>query len=67
MLRSASFARAATRRFLSDRAGATAIEYGLIVALVGLALLAGLGDTHDGVAALFNDLMEKVADILKEP
>lgn len=52
-------------RFLADRSGATAIEYGLIIGLVGLGMLVGLGDTHDGVSAMFNNLMEKVSEVLQ--
>ncbi|WP_294640387.1 Flp family type IVb pilin [uncultured Aureimonas sp.] len=55
---------ASPHRFLADRSGATAIEYGLIVALVGIALLVGLGDTRDGVSAMFNNLMVKVSEVL---
>ncbi|WP_416357483.1 Flp family type IVb pilin [Aureimonas phyllosphaerae] len=54
-----------SRRFLADHSGATAIEYGLIIALVGLALLVGLGNTNDSVSAMFNDLMEKVTEVLQ--
>ncbi|KQQ79823.1 Flp family type IVb pilin [Aureimonas sp. Leaf324] len=53
-----------SQRFLADRSGATAIEYGLIVALVGIALLVGLGDTRDGVSAMFNNLMVRVSEVL---
>jgi pilus assembly protein Flp/PilA len=31
------------RRFLKDRAGATAIEYGLIVVVLSLVIVAGVG------------------------
>ena len=31
------------RRFLEDKSGATAIEYGLIVAVLSLAIVGGVG------------------------
>lgn len=34
--------RAAVKRFIKDRSGATAIEYGLIAALIVLAILGGM-------------------------
>jgi len=45
------------KAFLKDETGATAIEYGLLAALISLALIVGgskigtaLGDTHNTVA-----------------
>ena len=43
------------RRFLADTSGATAIEYGLIAALISMAILGGLGATGNGVSAKWND------------
>jgi pilus assembly protein Flp/PilA len=43
------------RRFLTDRRGATAIEYGLIAALMSLAILAGMGQVANAVSAMFGD------------
>ena len=40
-------------KFLRNSEGATAIEYGLIAALVSLALLAGLGGIGNVLAQLF--------------
>lgn len=44
-------------RFAKDESGATAIEYGLIAVLIGVAIIAGatalggaLDDTFDGIA-----------------
>ena len=43
-----------TRRLTRDKSGTTAIEYGLIAALIGVAIVAGasaLGGTIDGLFA----------------
>jgi pilus assembly protein Flp/PilA len=49
-------------RFVKDESGATAIEYGLIAALIGLAIVAGatvLGDTLDNqFKFLSNELVD---------
>jgi pilus assembly protein Flp/PilA len=44
------------RRFLGDRRGATAIEYGLIVAVLSLAVVAGINSTHNSLENMFIDL-----------
>ncbi|MEW9805575.1 Flp family type IVb pilin [Mesorhizobium marinum] len=41
------------QRFLADKGGATAIEYGLIVALLSLVVVAGIGAVGDGVKDMF--------------
>ena len=46
-------------RFYKDESGATAIEYGLIAALIALAIIAGAG-------ALGNALNEKFTNISDE-
>ncbi|QPC90725.1 Flp family type IVb pilin [Mesorhizobium sp. INR15] len=43
------------RRFLEDENGATAVEYGLIVAVLSLAVVAGVGQALNAVSALFTD------------
>lgn len=43
----------AIRRFLADRGGATAIEYGLIVALLSLVVVAGIGSVGNAVEDMF--------------
>ena len=40
-------------RFAQDESGATAIEYGLIAAIVGVGIIAGLGPLKDGLNGLF--------------
>jgi pilus assembly protein Flp/PilA len=53
------------RRFLTDRNGATAIEYGLIAALISMALLAGLGSTGNSVSAKWNDNAARLEEGLR--
>lgn len=43
-----------------DKKGATAIEYGLILALVFLAVMAGVALLGDSVKARWNDVANKV-------
>ncbi len=40
-------------RFLKDESGATAIEYGLIAAIVGVGIITGLGTLKEGLNGLF--------------
>ena len=46
------------RKFLSDESGATAIEYGLIAALIALAIIAAVGQTGERLVALFQSLIQ---------
>lgn len=55
-------------RFMKDESGATAIEYGLIAALVSVALIAGattlgtsLNNTFGGLATKLNNATAKTA------
>ncbi len=52
-------------RFLSDEDGATAIEYGRVVALIFVAILGGLSALGGSNGALYNDVMQKIADALQ--
>jgi len=45
------------RKFLADEEGATAIEYGLIAALLALAIIAAVGMTGDRLIAMFSSLL----------
>lgn len=47
-------------RFLKDKSGATAIEYGLIAALVGVALITALTAMEDDLSALFESIGNKL-------
>jgi pilus assembly protein Flp/PilA len=40
-------------RFANDESGATAIEYGLIAAIVGVGIITGLGYVKDGLNGIF--------------
>ena len=44
------------RRLLADRRGATAVEYGLIAALIVVALLGGLSALGGGAGGMWTDL-----------
>lgn len=48
------------KRLFNDRSGATAIEYGLIAALIAVALLAIFGNTETTVTA--DDVSMKVTE-----
>ena len=47
-------------RFAKDESGATAIEYGLIAAIVGVGIIVGLGAVRDGLNNLFNNVNTKL-------
>ena len=47
-------------RFLKDESGATAIEYGLIAAIVAVGIIVGLQNLRDGLNTLFNNLKTSV-------
>jgi pilus assembly protein Flp/PilA len=48
-------------RFLRDRRGATAIEYGLIAALIAVAIIAGISATGTQLGGLFNNVANAVS------
>jgi pilus assembly protein Flp/PilA len=43
-------------RFAKDESGATAIEYGLIAALIALAIVVGAGALGNSLSAQFNSI-----------
>lgn len=43
-------------RFMKDESGATAIEYGLIAAIVGVGLVAALGTLKDNLSTTFTNV-----------
>ena len=55
---------ATIRRFRKDTAGATAIEYGLIVGLISLAIVGAIGSTGGSVESLWNDNANKIAEAM---
>ena len=48
-------------KLIRDEKGATAVEYGLIVALIVLAMMAGLGQFAQTTIKMWNDVEAKVA------
>jgi pilus assembly protein Flp/PilA len=44
------------RRLLTDKKGATAIEYGLIVALIAIALMSGLSKLGGGAGGMWTNI-----------
>ncbi len=51
-------------RFLKDESGATAIEYGLIAALVGVAIITVLGLMSTNLIAIFQEVADTLAGAL---
>jgi pilus assembly protein Flp/PilA len=49
-----------TRRFFKDRAGTTAIEYGLIAALIAVAVISGFGAVANNVSNTLNMVTSKI-------
>lgn len=47
-------------RLLRDRRGATAIEYGLIVSLIVIAIIGGMQSFGNASAGMWADLQDKV-------
>lgn len=47
-------------RFIRDESGATAIEYGLIAALISVALIAGASTLGDSLSTTFNNISGKM-------
>ena len=47
-------------RFAHDDSGATAIEYGLIAALIGVAIVAGAGLVGTNLNTMFNGIAGKL-------
>lgn len=52
------------RRFLRDKSGATAIEYGLIAALIALAIVASVGAAGGGLADKWNANANIIANVM---
>lgn len=48
-------------RFAKDESGATAIEYGLIAALIAVVLIVVLGTLGDNLTARFQEVADAVA------
>ena len=50
------------RKLCVDQSGATAIEYGLIVALIAVAIMGALEGLGGGVGGMWDDLRGNVED-----
>lgn len=48
-------------RFAKDESGATAIEYGLIAALIAVAIIVGAGNLGTAINSKFETIKTKVA------
>ncbi|MBL8581950.1 MAG: Flp family type IVb pilin [Rhizobiaceae bacterium] len=48
-------------RFVKDESGATAIEYGLIAALIALAIMVGAGNLGTTLNSKFEDISTQVS------
>ena len=44
------------RRFAADNSGATAVEYGLLVAFIALAIVVAVNQVGTGISRVFNSL-----------
>ena len=55
------------RRLLADGRGATAIEYGLIAALIVIAMVGALRLLGGGTGGMWTDISVDVADGLRPP
>ena len=53
--------RKALRRLRSDNRGATAIEYGLIVALIAVAAIGGMSSLGGGAGGMWSNLSNTVS------
>jgi pilus assembly protein Flp/PilA len=49
------------KSFLFDESGATAIEYGLIAALVSVAAIAALGSLGNSLGTMFNSVANELS------
>ncbi len=50
------------KRFLKNEDGATAIEYGLIAALIGVAIIAAVGAVGDQLNVTFDTIDTKLGE-----
>ncbi|MGK9200571.1 MULTISPECIES: Flp family type IVb pilin [Sinorhizobium] len=54
-------------RLMKDESGATAIEYGLIAALISVALIAGADALGDALNTTFGNLGTKLTTAVNKP
>lgn len=53
------------RRFVEDENGATAVEYGLILAVLSLVIITGFGTASSALQNLLGDDNSRLANALK--
>jgi pilus assembly protein Flp/PilA len=53
-------------RFLREQGGATAVEYGLVAALVAVAAILAITLTGDGTRGLFTAVEERATTVFEE-
>lgn len=53
----------ATRRFLRDEQGVTAIEYGLIAALIAVAVIVTVTAVGNQLSGVFSNICEKLKNV----
>ena len=54
------------RKFLKDESGATAIEYGLIAALIVVASIAAIGQVADTTITMWNNVDSRSSAAMKK-
>jgi pilus assembly protein Flp/PilA len=57
----AHFVRDTIPRLIKDESGATAVEYGLIAAVVCVGIIVGLGGVRDGLNSIFNNVKAELS------
>jgi|ThiBiot_300_plan_2_1041538.scaffolds.fasta_scaffold04820_7 pilus assembly protein Flp/PilA len=53
------------RRFIEDESGATVVEYGLIIAVLSLVIIAGVGTAANALQDLFSGENSRLANTFK--
>jgi pilus assembly protein Flp/PilA len=53
------------RRLAHDRSGVTAVEYGLMAALIGLAIFAAVSDTGQGIKNTYGQIVTALQNMAK--
>lgn len=54
------------RRFLADKGGATAIEYGLIIAVLSLVIVSGVGAAGNAISDMFSNQDRALQDAFSD-
>ena len=54
------------QRFLANESGATAIEYGLIIAVLSLVIVGGIGRAGNAISEMFADQDRALQSVLND-